>query len=120
MSAVIASQSSGAYLARMSSTVMRLLTLVALVLMPFGMDAASAVPAAHAPAASHCEDQGSQPAEHSRHQAVDCAMACSMVATAEARTGEAIPSHHLAADRPIAQRGTGLHPDTATPPPKRS
>ncbi|MBA3510381.1 hypothetical protein [Sphingomonas sp.] len=120
MSAVIASQSSGAYFAFMSSMVMRLLTLVALVLMPFGMGAASAVPAAHAPAAAHCEDQGSEPAERSSDQAIDCAMACSMVATAEPRTGEAVSNRRLPADRPLAQQGTGLHPDTATPPPKPS
>ena len=120
MGAVIASQSSRAYFALMSSMVMRFLTVVALVLMPFGMGAASAVPAGQAPAASHCEDQGSQPAEHSPDQAVDCAMACSMLAAAEARTGEAVPIHGLPADRLLAQRGAGFHPDTTTPPPKRS
>ena len=120
MSPVIASQSSRTYFALMSSLVMRLLTLVALVLMPFGMGAASAVPAGQAPAAAHCEDQGSQPAEHPSDQAVDCAMACSMVAAAEARSGEAVPNHRLPSDRLLARRGTGLHPDTATPPPKRS
>ena len=120
LSSVIASQSSGTYFAVMPSMVLRVLTLIALVLMPFGMGAASAVPVHDAPAASHCEDQGSQPAEPSSDQVVDCAMACSMVATAEPRTGESVPNHRLPADRPLAERGTGLHPDTATPPPKRS
>ena len=120
MSAVIASQSSGSYFERMSLMVMRLLTLVALVLMPFGMGAASAAPAGQSPAASHCEDQGRQPVERSSDEAIDCAMSCSMVATAELRTGEAVHDHRLPADRPLPHRGTGLHPDTATPPPKRS
>ena len=107
----------------MPSIVLKLLTLLALVLMPLGMGAASAALVRHAPTAAtsgHCDEPTGQPAEHSPDLAVDCATACSMVATAEARSDKPAPHLHLQIDRPLAKRGTGLHPDTATPPPKRS
>lgn len=107
----------------MPAVILRLLTLAAVVLMPFGMGAAVATAAHHAPAsaaAGHCEEQESQPAEQSSDQAIDCAIACSMLATTEARADEPAPSLCLARGRPLAERGSGLHPDTATPPPKLS
>ena len=105
----------------MPAVILRLLTLVALVLLPFGMGTANAAPAHHAPMAStagHCDEQGSQPHEQPSDQAIDCAMACSMMATTEAGLDE--PDFHVRRTpvRPLAERGTGLHPDTATPPPK--
>ena len=107
----------------MSALLLKLLTLMALLLMPFGMGAAGAAPVHHAPATAtsgHCDEPAGQPAEHCPDQAVDCATACSMLATAEARSDEAVPSLHLQIDRPLAARSTAVHPDIATPPPKRS
>ena len=106
----------------MPVVILRLLTLAALVLMPFGMNPASAAPVHHSPAAaaSHCDEQGNQPAEQSQDAAVDCALACSMVATTEARIADQAARLRLPVGSLLAERGSGLHPDTATPPPKRS
>jgi hypothetical protein len=107
----------------MPAAILKLLTLVALALMPFGMSAASAAPVHHAPAAGaarHCDEQGGQPAQTSSDKALDCAMACSMLVAAEARVEEPAPAVRLPAGRKPAERATGLHPDTATPPPKLS
>src|SRR5688572_20627404 len=107
----------------MPAAILRLLTLAALVLMPFGMSAAaSAAPIHHAPAAvsaGHCDERG-EPAGQSRDQATDCAVSCSMLALAEARIQEPVQAPPIAPARPLLERGTGLHPDTATPPPKHS
>jgi len=108
----------------MLATILRLLTLVALMLMPFGMGAASAMPAHHGPAAAsagHCDEPaGGQPAKESTDQAIDCAMVCSMLAIAEAVMAEPAGHPPLLIGWPLAERGAGLHPDTLTPPPKLS
>lgn len=107
----------------MPSMVLRLLTLLALVLMPFGMGAADAAPARDAPAASaaqHCDGHGSQPTDQSRDAAMDCAVSCSMLAVAQAELDELPVDHPILTTPRLAERAVGLHPDTATPPPKRS
>ena len=107
----------------MPAVILRLLTLAALVLMPFGMGAASAGPIHHAPAAvgaGHCDEPGGEPAGQSRDQATDCAVSCSMLALADARIDEPVQAPRVPPARPLLERGTGLHPDTATPPPKHS
>ena len=100
--------------------VLKLFTLLALALLPFGMSNAGAAPAHHAPAASgaHCDDHGGQPAEQSRDEAMDCAVSCSMLAVAQAQVNEPPVDHPILTAPRLAQRGAGLHPDTATPPPK--
>jgi hypothetical protein len=112
-----------AYFKPMPSMVLRLLTLLALVLMPFGMGAANAAPAHHAPVATtaqHCDEHGSQPADQTRDEAMDCAVSCSMLAVADAQVEEPAVAHAIVTVPPVAERGAGLHPDTATPPPKLS
>jgi hypothetical protein len=107
----------------MPSMVLRLFTLLALVLMPFGMGAANAAPAHHAAAAvapQHCDDQGGQPAEQSRDEVMDCAVSCSMLAVAQAHVEEPPVANPTLTTPRLAKRGAGLHPDTATPPPKLS
>ena len=120
---VIASPSSEPYFRAMFTAFLRLLTLVALVVMPFGMSAASAGPAPHAPAAAtagHCDEQGGQPAEDPGDRLAGCTAGCSMfiaeIAPAEAPV--AIGAQSLV--RPIARRWSSLPPETATPPPKRA
>lgn len=105
-----------------TTVILRLLTLVALVLMPAGMGAAMAAPADHAPAAAsaeHCADHGSQPSGKSTRHSVEC-VACSMMITTQERLKEPVPVVRRPAARPLATGGTGLHPETATPPPKTS
>ena len=107
----------------MPATILRLLTLVALVLMPFGMSTASALPVHHAPAAAAaqiCDEHGGQPSEQSPAMAMDCAVSCSMLAMTEARIDRLRVALPVLTERPLADRNAGLHPDTATPPPKLS
>lgn len=100
----------------------RLLALFALVLMPFGMGAgaAAAQPAPHhsATAASHCPDPASD--NGATDQTANCTMTCSAVAA----SGFIAPPPPVAVapphPRPLAPRGSGLHPEAAIPPPKRA
>jgi hypothetical protein len=101
----------------------RILVLFAVLLMPFGM-APATVAAAHPLMAmdmpmGHCPDQA--PRHDEKGGIADCTMACA----------GALPAADLAHKEPLliecaptqptaAQRLQGLHPDTATPPPKRS
>ena len=107
----------------MFTAFLRLLAVVALVAMPFGMSAASAGPAHHAPAeatAGHCDEQGGQPAEDPGDRLAGCTASCSMfmadIAAAEAPVALAAQSKV----RPIARHWSSLPPETATPPPKRA
>lgn len=102
----------------MPALILRMLTLFALVLMPFGMSAASAGPIHHTPAAAaqHCDEQGSQPVQ--APDAMDCALTCSMLVGAQPGAVEPLPPVRLPTARLPAESGAGLHPDTATPPPK--
>lgn len=119
----VASQSFEAYFVPMFAVILRLLTLLALALMPFGMGAAMASSGHHAVAAAsieHCGEHGGQPVKQSPHHAADCAIACSMLLNAETRIQEPVPTVRLPAARPLAETSAGLHPETATPPPKPS
>lgn len=103
--------------------VLKLLTLLALVLMPLGMGTAGAMPAHHAPAAAtdqHCDGHGRQPNEQSRDKSMDCALSCSMLAIAEVQVEAPAAVRPTPTARPLVELDAGLHPDTATPPPKFS
>jgi hypothetical protein len=100
----------------------KLLLLAAVLLMPFGMApaAASASPQAMASMPmGHCPDQDSS---HSPKAGIaDCTMACAGALPAVAATRE---EPLLAPAEPVlataSQALNSLHPETATPPPKRS
>ena len=101
---------------------LRLLTLLAVLLLPLGMAPAAANPAQHRGASmpiGHCSGQA--PAEHTKGAFAGCVMACSA----------ALPAAELPGDepRPIGSEPVraaaikplcGLHPETATPPPRRA
>ena len=121
---VIVQTSSSPYGASMIAALLRLLTLLALVLMPFGMAStpavAQAMPANHAMAQSaHCDqqsDQNKSPAHSS--QQMHCAMCAALPASEPPR-----PDAEL---RPTAPRiiaavcpFNGIELEIATPPPKR-
>ena len=100
------------------------LTLLAVLVMPFGM---TAVPAAqvtdHHPMAGmrmgHCPDEGTQPDTEPGIQA--CAMVCAAALPAMEVDREQPAAIVCAPDRSTTMRYLqGLHPETATPPPKRS
>ena len=107
----------------MPVVILRLMTLLALALMPFGMSAGSAAPGHHhapgATAAGHC-NESKRPDNQSPANAADCAISCSMLLSAQASVEDPAPLVPLLPAWPPAYRQTGLHPDTATPPPKVS
>ena len=106
----------------MPAVILRLLSLLALLAMPFGMEMAGAAPQQPAPVASaeHCGQHGGQPADEPVKHSADCTMGCSMLVAAELQVADPAPRVRLPAQRPLGERGTGLHPETATPPPKFS
>jgi|KBSSwiStaDraftv2_1062776.scaffolds.fasta_scaffold2658147_1 hypothetical protein len=107
----------------MTRLIPKLLVLLAVLLLPLGMAPTAAV-AQHQPIpmdmpAGHCPDQG---LHHDMKGGIaECTMACA----------GALPAADFARHEPpliicqpvqfpAAQRLDGLHPETATPPPKRS
>ena len=100
----------------------KLLALLALLLMPFGMQPAAAAPAAPDHAAmpmQHCPEPA--PAHDMSGGIVGCTMACSAAVPADDLP--AAEPAGLASVRPepvAAPDLRGLHPDTATPPPRRA
>jgi hypothetical protein len=96
---------------------LRLLALIAVLLMPLGMTA----PAQAHPTMGmvHCPDQA--PAHHSNSTSSECTIACAAALSAVERVGEEPLSIIRTAARPTdAHPLDGLHPETATPPPRPS
>ena len=105
----------------MSRLMGNLAVLLAVLLMPFGMTTPAAAAVRHAPTAMpmrHCPEQSPS---QSKAGFIECTMACSAAVLA-ASFGPREPLAIVCSpDEPaIAQRLHGLHPETATPPPKRS
>jgi len=101
----------------------RLFFLLAVLLMPLGM-ATAAAPAHHdQPAASmsmeHCPDRAPK---HDMQGALDaCTMACSAaLPAADLSQSVTVPLPYVPVARAIFASLHGIHPDTATPPPKLS
>ena len=101
----------------------RLILLLAVLLMPFGMAPAAASTADHHTTmhmpAGHCPDQS--PSDAGKAGIAACTMACAGALPAGAAVAvEDIPMQRdIAVAVPVAPM-FGLHPETATPPPKRS
>jgi hypothetical protein len=111
------------YSARMLSAFLRLLALVAVMLMPFGMSAAATATVHHpqmdAMSMQHCPDQNSKP--HSKSLLAECTMACAAALPAlDTPVAERMSVAHEPAQALLVQGLHGLHPETATPPPKDS
>ena len=119
---VIVGQAFGRYVAAVASVMLRMLALIALVIMPFGMTAApaQAQPVHHAMAMAgngHCDEQQDQHRAPTRNQ-TDCAAAC----TALPAPAEPILARPL---KPKAPRAValvapfhGIVLEIATPPPR--
>ena len=122
LAVAIAGSSSGAYLAPMLAAILRLLTIAALALMPFGMAAASAAVPVHHPQASssagHCDDQDGEPSRESQDPLPGCSAGCSMFMAEKEPTPETIVAASQSTAASIARRWSSLPPETATPPPK--
>jgi hypothetical protein len=101
----------------------RMLLLIAVLLMPFGMAPAAAAGPSHRAGAAmpmqHCPEQA--PNHRGRAGSGECTMACSAALPA----GDVKPAEPLqivgACDRAdVMNQLHGLHPETATPPPRHS
>jgi hypothetical protein len=103
----------------MFAKVWKLITLLALLLMPFGMAPAAATSNQGTPSAmpmQHCPEQQSN---HASGAFGECMMACSAALPAtEPSQSEPVRIVCLPIERPLARALIGLHPDIATPPPR--
>jgi len=108
-----------AYVERMLSAVLRLIAIIAVLLMPLEMAPIAANQAPHhemSMAMQHCPEPGGK---HHKAAFAECTMACSAaLPAAEFARDEIVPG----ACEPVAATTqpvlNGLHPETATPPPK--
>ncbi len=108
------------YIAAMREALAKLLLIAAILLMPFGMAAPAAAAEHHAPAASsamsHCPEEGTA---EQRHGGGECTMACASTLPAIDQPRGQLPAAVAAPSlRVVAAPLTGLHPETATPPPR--
>lgn len=103
-------------------TLRKLLALIAVLLLPLGMQPAAAAPTVHHAASmpmSHCPDQGSKAG--TKGAFAECTMACSAALPAADLVGHQPLLIVREPPRPVAVEPLhGRHPDTATPPPRRS
>lgn len=117
---VIVRTASKAYVRGMSTAVLRLLMLIALVAMPLGMAgapaAASAMPADHAMAAGHCEGQSGE--EQAPAASMDCTAMCTAIPARDAAVPTPLFDRAAPRTTAIAIEFEGVDPEIATPPPR--
>ena len=98
----------------------RLALLLALLLMPLGMAplaSAAASSAGHHQAMGDCPDDGSS--QPGNDGIAECAMACAGALPAAEPAGRGLlPTQHQRMRMTASHQLHGLHPETATPPPK--
>jgi hypothetical protein len=107
----------------MRRTFTRLILLIAVLIMPFGMAAAPAAAGRIEAAANmpmpHCPDQDSS--HVGKGGIAICGMACSAALPAAEASGETPAlAGNVPIEQPIARGLIGIQPETATPPPRRS
>lgn len=106
----------------MRSLVLRLLALVAVMLMPFGMAAAPAAPVHHQVSmdmpVEHCGDEGGAPA--SSAIPADCTMGCASALPAADLAASSHPVSRPAPQPAIEPLLSGIDLEIATPPPRLS
>ena len=122
MTRVIVRRPSDPYVGAVLEALAKLLLMVAVLFMPFGM-AAPAAAATHPAAASstmrHCPDEGT--ADHHRGGVDACTMACAAALPAIAVTADRLlPLRPVPTPRILAEPLPSLHPETATPPPRHA
>lgn len=121
MMPVIAQQASRSYGAGMTVALLRLLTLLALVLMPIGMTnapaAASSMPTSHDMAmVGHCNDQPGE--DETPVSKMDCTAMCAALLATDAPARTSILRPKAPRTIAIATPFVGVVPEIATPPPK--
>ena len=101
-------------------TVVKLMVLLAVLLMPFGMAGAAAVP--HVSTAATMPMGPDQGDDHGTKSGItECTMACAAALPAIASGTVELPVIDRAPAQSAApERLDGLHPETATPPPRLS
>ena len=109
------------YARAVHNVIARMVLLVAVLLMPLGMTPSAASAAHHTMAAGmpmeHCPDQA--PRHDPKGALVQCAMACAAAVPASTASAEERRLVALETVMPgLTQRLHGLHPETATPPPR--
>ena len=104
-----------------------LLTLLALLVAPFGrIAAAEAMTSSHEPAmamAGHCEEMpapGQDRSDRTHEASIDCLVACAAVATAESAPLAAVPAAASPRVGVTLPEFAGLHPEADPPPPRLS
>ena len=108
----------------MAGLIAKLLALVAIVLMPFGMSAAPGATPHHGMSASmplkHCPEQPVGP--RGKAGIAECTMICSatLPAADACRDASKLTIVGLPPEQSLALSLHGIHPDTATPPPRHS
>jgi hypothetical protein len=103
----------------MREALAKLLLIAAILFMPFGMAAPAAAAEHHAPASamSHCPDEGAPDQRDSTSG--ECTMGCASALPALARSnGPFLAPTAAPSARVLAGPLAGLHPETATPPPR--
>ncbi len=101
----------------------KLLAILAVLIMPLGMQSAAAATHHDMSAATmpmeHCPEQA--PRQDSKGGFVECTMACSAaLPAADLSPMKPMPVAYSPIEPAATQMLLGLHPDTATPPPKYS
>ena len=115
---VIAAKGSPAYVARMPAVLLRLVMLVALAFMPFGMTSAPALAASVSSSASgHCDEQ-QKPADAPAKMDMHCATCSALPAVEPAAVAEVRPQAPILMSAVHAL--SDAQPEIATPPPKLS
>lgn len=108
------------YAEHMRTVMARLVLVIAVLLMPLGMGTASATAVQHHAASmpmQHCPEQDSR--HPSKGAFAECTMACASALPAVDRIqDERIPYAALFVAASAVHELRGLHPETATPPPR--
>jgi putative hemolysin len=107
----------------MIAALTRLLTLLALVLMPLGMTsapaAASPMPAGHAtPSANHCSEQGDEDEGETPDSRADCTAMCTALPATDCPTPAMVLQPKAPRSIGMANPFDGIILEIATPPPK--
>ena len=118
MTLVIAAQGGGAYVDRMPAALLRLMMLIALAFMPFGVASAPAIAATVSNAAAgHC-DEHQKPADAPAKMSMHCAACAALPAVQPTAVSELKPQAPALISAMNALSDNV--PEIATPPPKLS
>jgi len=102
----------------LAACLFRLLTILALVLMPIGMILAQPGQAHNQLMSAHCANMDSQPELPQPDHKADCAIACSALPSVASSIDAPPLAPALIQPPALSAAAGGLHPEAATPPPR--